>query len=59
MTKKELLEELEGIPDDYIICGVAPMSGEYYELSSVEAFSEPHKYYDLEDELKEGKLIVL
>ncbi len=58
MTKAELLRELSDVPDDYVVCGVAP-SGDYYALTSIETFSEGTKYFDEQDEPKEGKIVVL
>jgi hypothetical protein len=58
MTKKELLKQLSDIPDNTIICGVADMSGDYYEITSIEYMTD-EQYYDEEDEIKTRNILVI
>lgn len=58
MTKKELIEELHGMPDDAIICLHAQFGDEKYEINSVE-YEEEEEYFDIEDEPQKGNIIVL
>lgn len=59
MTKAELIAELSDLDDDTIVCLCEPMSGDYYELNSIESFSDEKDYYDIEDNPKTGKIVVL
>lgn len=59
MTKAELLQQIDKVPDDYIICTTNPMNGMPYELNSVETFEEETTYYDINDRTKTGKIVQL
>jgi hypothetical protein len=58
MTKAELLKELEGIPDDAVVCLHAQFGGEIYEASSIE-YQTDVDYYDIEDVQQKGNVVTL
>lgn len=58
MTKKELIQELSAMPDDAIICIHSQFGDEKYEVNSLE-YEEDEDYFDIEDEVQNGKIIVL
>lgn len=58
MTKKELIQELNGIPDDAIVCIHAQFGDEKYEVNSLE-YEEGEDYFDIEDEPQKGNIVVL
>lgn len=61
MTVKELKQELEGIPEDAIVCGYLDgyyefSSLEYIENASYESGEEDEEGYDI---VKQGKIVAL
>jgi hypothetical protein len=58
MTNKELREQLETLPDDYVICGTIFPNTTPYEISSFET-EEGHTYYAAtDDKIMTNNLIV-
>ena len=58
MTKKELVEELKGMPDDAIICVHSQFGDDRFEINSVD-YEEDEHYFDIEDEPKKGNIITI
>ena len=59
MTVKEAKDILKDVPGHYIICNVAQFTGEYFEISSLEVVEDIVEYYDVDDNPKEGNVILL
>lgn len=59
MTKAELIEKLSDLDDDIVICSYNSDYDLYYEVNSIEAYSQEINYMDSNDKPNKGKIVVL